>query len=389
MNRRAHLRLEETRPRARGRERGRRAAAEIARTWRTYAELFDATAAAGGRSLDVPELALASVAATRAWAPDLAEEMEGVAEGADVPLWVVAALNARTEILSEAAAPRAGECSTVVHVGASRSGTSAGDGTASGAGNGAAGRTVGGQSWDWHEELADGWHAQSVRGAAGDPADGGSLAFTGITEYGILGKIGLNEAGVGVLFNILGHAGDGAGGVPVHLVARRALGSAASFDEAIAVITGAPVSASTVMTVVTAGRAASVEVSPAGAAVVHPDAEGWLVRTNHFQDPVLAAGEHRGRLEPETYDRLRVLGERVRGRNGIAGPDDLAALLTAHPGDGAEVCCHAPAGGRLGTRWATLATVLVEPAAGLFQVHDGGPCTAGPGTWETLAVPTG
>ncbi|MGV9327070.1 C45 family autoproteolytic acyltransferase/hydolase [Streptosporangium sandarakinum] len=382
---RAHLSLKEARPRARGRERGRRAAAEIARTWRTYAELFDATAAAGGRPLDVPALALASVAATRAWAPDLAEEMEGVAEGADVPLWVVAALNARTEILSEAAAPRAGECSTVVHVGTSRSGASAGDGT----GNGAAGRTVGGQSWDWHEELADGWHPQSVRGAAGDPADGGSLAFTGITEYGILAKIGLNEAGVGVLFNILGHAGDGAGGVPVHLVARRALGSATSFDEAVAVITGAPVSASTVMTVVTAGRAASVEVSPAGAAVVHPDAEGWLVRTNHFQDPALATGEYRGRLEPETYDRLRVLGERVRERDGIGGPDDLAALLTAHPGDGAEVCCHAPAGGRLGTRWATLATVLVEPAAGLFQVHDGGPCTAGPGTWETLVVPTG
>ncbi|MGV9596140.1 C45 family autoproteolytic acyltransferase/hydrolase [Streptosporangium sandarakinum] len=382
---RAHLSLEEARPRVRGRERGRRAAAEIARTWRTYAELFDATAAAGGRSLDVPALALASVAATRAWAPDLAEEMEGVAEGADVPLWVVAALNARTEILSEAAAPRAGECSTVVHVGTSRSGASAGDGT----GNGAAGRTVGGQSWDWHEELADGWHPQSVRGAAGDPADGGSLAFTGITEYGILAKIGLNEAGVGVLFNILGHTGDGAGGVPVHLVARRALGSATSFDEAVAVITGAPVSASTVMTVVTAGRAASVEVSPAGAAVVHPDAEGWLVRTNHFQDPALATGEYRGRLEPETYDRLRVLGERVRERDGIGGPDDLAALLTAHPGDGAEVCCHAPAGGRLGTRWATLATVLVEPAAGLFQVHDGGPCTAGPGTWETLVVPTG
>ncbi|MEU9832474.1 C45 family peptidase [Streptosporangium sp. NPDC048047] len=367
MNHRPHPLLEETGPRARGRERGRRTAAGMARTWRTYADLFDATAATGGRSLDVPALALASVAATRAWAPDLAEEMEGVAEGAGVPLWVVAALNARTEILSEAAAVRAGECSTLVHVGTSR--------------------TVGGQSWDWHEELAGGWHPQSVRGAAGDPADGGTLAFTGITEYGILGKIGLNEAGVGVLFNILGHTGDGAGGVPVHLVARRVLGSATSFDDAIDVITGVPVSASTVMTVVTADRVASVEVSPAGAAVVRPDAGGWLVRTNHFQDPVLAAGEHRGRLEPETYDRLRVLGERVRGRDGIGGPGDLAALLTVHPGDGAEVCCHAPAGGRLGTRWATLATVLVEPAAGLFQVHDGGPCTAGPGTWETLAVP--
>ncbi|WP_067184327.1 C45 family autoproteolytic acyltransferase/hydolase [Microtetraspora niveoalba] len=378
MTSRTHLLVEETDPRRRGHERGRRLAPEIARGWRTYSQLFEVAAAARGVTLDVPALALRTLAATRAWAPELAAEIEGVADGAGVPLWVAAALNARTEILAVAGTPRAGECSTVVRVGD---------------------RTLGGQTWDWHEELADGWHVQTVRGD--------EVAFTGITEHGILAKIGLNEAGVGVLFNILGHVDDGADGVPVHLVARRVLGGARSYAEAVAILTAAPVSASTVVTVVTADRAACVELSPAGAAVIPPgpvtpegphgsddqggsdgvggsDGAGWLVHTNHFVAPALAEGEFRGRAEPETYDRERLLAGRIRDGHPFDDAGDLAALLTAHPGDGAEVCCHAPADGRLGTRWASLATIVVEPGAGRLMLHDGTPCSARPSTWTTV-----
>lgn len=165
--------------------------------------------------------------------------MAGVAEGAGVLFWTIAALNARTEILAEAGAPRAGECSTLVH-----SGT----------------RTTGGQCWDWHEELAAAWHIQTV--------SGGTRNVAGITEYGILAKIGVNDAGVGVLFNILGHWDDAATGVPVHLVARHVLGTAGSFEEAVGILTGAPVSASTVMTVVitTSSTPLSPPVNCAGGA---------------------------------------------------------------------------------------------------------------------------
>ncbi|MFE5946616.1 C45 family autoproteolytic acyltransferase/hydolase [Streptomyces sp. NPDC056480] len=401
--RRTTLRIGGDTPRSRGEDRGRQARAGIARAWRVYEELFAAVAAGNARTLDVPALALRTVRATRAWAPELVAEMEGVAEGAGMPLWTIAALNARTEILAEAGAPRTGECSTLVRGGP---------------------RTTGGQCWDWHQELADAWHLQTVTGDA--------QGFAGITEHGILAKIGVNEAGVGVLFNILGHADDAATGVPVHLVARQVLGTAGSFAEAVDLLTGAPVSASTVITVVTPDRAASVELAPAGSAVVAPDDRGWLVRTNHFLAPALATGELRGRREPETYDRHRLLTERVLthddglvtdaseaeapGREGSGpkasgaeasglhasgpdapggavpgasalGPDALVRLLAAHRDDGAEVCCHAPADGRLGSRWATLATVAVDPAERCLRVHDGGPCSAGPETWIPLTAP--
>lgn len=358
MSRPMHVHLEGSDPWQRGHDRGQQTGTEIERAWRTYAKLFEVAAAAGGVELDVPALALRTVAATRAWAPELVDEMQGLADGAGMPLWVVAALNARTEILAVAAAPRAGECSTIVHTGA---------------------RTIGGQTWDWHEELADAWHVQSVRGDA--------LGFAGITEHGILAKIGVNEAGVAVLFNILGHVQDGGDGVPVHLVARKVLGAAASFTEAIDILSDAPVSASTVMTIVTADRAACVEVSPAGVAVAPPNDEGWLLHTNHFVDPVLAAGELRGRREPETYDRFRVLSARVREWRDPDSVDDLAALLTVHPDDGAEVCCHPPTDGPLGARWATLATVAVEPAARRLMLQSGGPCSARPWTWIPVTAP--
>ncbi|MGW1250516.1 C45 family autoproteolytic acyltransferase/hydolase [Streptomyces sp. NPDC002535] len=361
--RRTTLRITGDTPRRRGEDRGRQARAGITRAWQVYEELFATVAAGNARTLDVPALALRTVRATRAWAPELVAEMEGVAEGAGLPFWTIAALNARTEILAEAGAPRTGECSTLVRVGP---------------------RTAGGQCWDWHQELADAWHLQTVTGDA--------QGFAGITEYGILAKIGVNEAGVGVLFNILGHADDAATGVPVHLVARQVLGTAGSFTEAVALLTGAPVSASTVITVVTPDRAASVELSPGGSAVVAPDDGGLLVRTNHFLDPVLAAAELRGRREPETYDRHRLLTERVRAHDdgpgpAVLGPDVLVRLLAAHRDDGAEVCCHAPAEGRLGSRWATLATVALDPAERRLAVHDGGPCSAGPGTWTPLTAP--
>jgi isopenicillin-N N-acyltransferase like protein len=356
MSRPLLVELDEPDPWRRGRERGWLTAPRIEHAWAGYSRLFDAAAQARGTPLDVQALAAGALSATGAWAPELVREMEGVAEGAGLPVWVIAALNARTEILAAAGVVKPGECSAVVST---------------------RGATVGGQSWDWHEELAGDWHVQSV---AGD-----RFPFVGLTEHGMLAKVGLNAAGVGVLFNILGHERDDAGGVPVHLVARRVLGAAGSFAEAVEILRTAPVSASTVMTVVTADESACIEVSPAGAAVV-PGRDGWLVHTNHFLDPVLATGERRGRQEPETFDRQRVLADRARRVGSVDDRYDVAALLDVHPDGGAEVCCHPPVAATLGARWATLATVAVEPAAHRLWVHPGGPCGVSTDGWVRLTA---
>ncbi|GAA3141971.1 carcinine hydrolase/isopenicillin-N N-acyltransferase family protein [Nonomuraea salmonea] len=115
-------------------------------------------------------------------------------------------------------------------------------------------------------------------------------------------------------FNILRHESDTADlGVPVHLIARRILDEAASVEEAAGIARSARVSASTVITVVTESDAGSIEISPAGVAVIPPGPDGVLLHCNHFLDADLAAGERHATQRPGTFDRFRHLSDHVEG----------------------------------------------------------------------------
>ena len=72
-----------------------------------------------------------------AYAPELGTEIEGIAAGSGLPVEAIGALNARTELLAAAA----GECSTIACLGSMT----------------ASGSALGIQTWDWHNELAEGW----------------------------------------------------------------------------------------------------------------------------------------------------------------------------------------------------------------------------------------
>lgn len=327
---------------ARGRGLAAVTGSRLAATAASYDELFAAAGATPDRVRQVAERAEVALAA---WAPDLAEEIAAIADGAALPRWRVHALNARTEVLAVGTGAVGRECSTIARTGA------------------------GAQTWDWHAELAGSW--QLVR----YPAT--TVPFVTVTEAGILGKIGLNAAGVGVLFNILGHRADtGLGGVPVHAVARRVLDSARNLAEALAIIRSAPLAASSCFTLLDAERAVCVEASSAGVHEIPLDGE-WAVHTNHFVNPTLAAGDLRTGPETDTLQRLALLRQRVAAASwggGAGSSDELRQLLCAHDADGAPVCCHLMPDAPLGARWQTLATVAIEPAAGRLKVLAGGPC---------------
>ncbi|WP_329282166.1 C45 family peptidase [Streptomyces sp. NBC_01451] len=298
----------------------------------------------------------------RRWAPALHRELVAVAHAVGVDVWQLGMLNARTEILATVGATAEGECSTAVYVG----------------GPGAP-HTI--QTWDWHEEFTDA--KTLVRHPAGRTGD--ARIFT---EAGILGKIGLNSAGLGLHFNILSHAADGERiGIPVHVVARRILDEATTLAEAVDIARSADVSASTVLTVVTFdGRhsdAACVELSPAGTAVLPPDPDGYLLHTNHFLDHRLAAGELAAPAG-STYARLKHLTTR-RELLASADPARWTELLHAHESDGAPVCCHPQPGLPFHQQWRTLLTVSLDLAERQLRCHAGGPCTAGEeSAWEHL-----
>jgi isopenicillin-N N-acyltransferase-like protein len=348
MTLRTHLSAPAT-PGERGEELGAAHADAIATTLERYRELFTRLA---GEPVDLRAAGAEAHAAIERFSPDAAREIDGIAAGAGLTPGDVAALNARTEILAGLGATAA-ECTTVVAI------------------DPRTGALLSMQTWDWHDLFADSWFVWTI-----EHPDGHVVRT--LTEYGILGKIGLSSRGVGTHLNILRHRGDGGRiGVPVHVLARTVLDRAHTPGEAVAIIGAARTSASSVLTILGAGPAGSTavcaELAREGPRFVLPSADGLLLHTNHFLDPHLAAGDEAPRSGPDSFLRLEVLRRRLHARI-PRDRDALRRVLCDHSGGPASICAHADPKGELGARWSTLATVSLDVADGELWVWPGRPC---------------
>ena len=332
-------------PRDRGREFGETWREKIAATVEGYRGLFGKVS-----SDDLHILGAQALERISNWAPELGKEIRGFAEGAAVPAASIAAVNARTEILAMLGR-RAAECSAIVAL------------------RGPDAEPVAMQNWDWYAGFADQWLVWEI------PHPDGRRAVT-LTEFGLVGKIGVNSRGVGCLFNILHHQLDGASiGVPVHVVARRLIDEAGSVSAGLKLIGTAQVSASTAITVIGGLRAGktviSAELSPNGPHFLLPDPDGLLLHTNHFLSPQAAAGDTEPVNEPDTLVRLEVLRRYLSGRGKALSPSEALDALRDHTG---YLCCHPEPGQPLQYEFQTLASVRIDFAAGDLSVISGPPC---------------
>ena len=336
-------------PHERGVELGQRFAREVAATVAAYRRLL-ATVAAGPFDVDLwSERAWATIARV---APEHAEEIAGIAQGADLPVEQLAAVNARTELLVAANPTGRTECSTVVSLPPGRP-------------------PVAVQTWDWYDAMSDGWFAWTI------PHPDGRVVKT-VTEFGMLAKIGVNDRGVGVLLNMLHHRNDaeavatGEIGHPVHLLSRAILDDAASADQAVEIASLPWTSASTSLTVLDDRRsAASVELFPGGPGSVVPT-EGVLVRTNHFVSELGRDGCLASSIGVSTELRrehlLDAFGDRVP-----TSAAEVVDAMTHHLPDGG-VCRH-PHTDTDPVLWhRTLAVISVDVTARTLEVQADGPC---------------
>ncbi|GGF19304.1 hypothetical protein GCM10011399_11140 [Subtercola lobariae] len=306
--------------------------------------------ALGIQSEQVRDIVESSRSALDDWAPNLAVESDAIAKAAGIAGWRVSAVGARTEVLAVTRNPGEGECSTAVLIPAR-----------------GAPETI--QTWDWHSELATDGLLLQLTTAAG-------RRVKLFTEFGTAAKIGVNDAGLGLHFNILSHQSDGgAGGVPVHAIARSILERATTIDEARHIATTATVTASTVLTVVTYSEgvadAASIEISPAGVSVVAPGADGWLLHTNHFLAPDLIGGD---RYDPasttlERFDHV----DRVRADMAGLDPVARAAAFCGPDGLGAAVCVRPDPTKPVHEQWGTLLTVALDVPGFALDYREGSP----------------
>ncbi|GAA3443709.1 C45 family autoproteolytic acyltransferase/hydolase [Planomonospora venezuelensis] len=355
---RRHITVSAATPFERGRERGEQLRDVLPGGLGIYSELFRLAGLTEDR---VREDALRTADAVGAFRPRLREEMDGVAAGAGIDPWRISALNARTEILAQSGTGRPGECSTIVRR------------LEAGAGGP---RTFGVQTWDWHVELAPYWHTHEVRGGRYDVA--------GVTEHGILGKVGVNGAGLALHFNILGHRADGAGGVPVHLLAATVLEEAGSVAEALDLVRSAPVSASSSFTLFDREAAVTADITPVGVFVVEP-VGGSVIRTNHFLSPVPRAGEKNELYQPDSGERYDLVASRLARGPEPRSATELLGLLRSEPGQ-PQLCCVPDMALPLGQRWATLSTIVLEPADRSMRVTEGSPLGARDRPWRVLTA---
>ena len=305
-------------PYARGEAFGRAQAPLVANTLALYRRMFAETngtnAAEAGRSVDLS-------AAER-------EEIAGIAQGAGQDEYELRAINARTEILAGTSGLT--ECSVV----------------------GQGGLLA--QNWDWHPDAGAStvvWIVEHEHGW-----------FVTLTEAGLLAKIGLNDAGLGVCLNLLNTTADGGlDGTPIHLLLRQTLQNCRSVDDAITLLTSARTSASSAVTVATPNDVATVELNPGGANVIRGHVGA---HTNHFLEPPKRGEDTTPEESPSTIPRLEV----VRSQ-------PLLDALRSHETHPKGVCRHVDELEPWADRTETVASVVMNLAARRFHVAAGQPCT--------------
>lgn len=176
--------------------------------------------------------------------------MLGVAEGADVDFDSILAMNVRTEIAygmfsdgCTALSWKAGDASFLA------------------------------QNWDWQHEQKENLILLRIRQSS-------KPTIHMITEAGIIGKIGLNSAGVGVCLNAIRARGVDFNKLPCHLALRAALDSS-SRDGAVSTLENAGVASACHILIADATGGVGLECSSQDICKLTMG-DGRVLHTNHF-----------------------------------------------------------------------------------------------------------
>lgn len=277
--------------------------------------------------------------------PHLAEEVEGLAAGAGISSDDAVVLQYRRELAYDAAEAVAGEC-TLIGL------------------RDPEGRAVLAQNVDLVGRMTPLGTVMRIR-----PPESAVPQALIYTFAGLLGFLGLNEAGLAIGINIL-HAEDWRVGVSPYLLVRHLL-RCQTVSECIAEIGRIPRSSSRAFTISDPNETVTVEM---GVTQFDVQRAPLLCQTNHFLSERLAK-----------IDRLHIFSRNAsRKRREIALSKasalpsenlvgDLFTLLSDHSMYPLGLCVHAEGHTH---REETVASVVMEPQKRRMHVRKGHPCEA-------------
>jgi isopenicillin-N N-acyltransferase like protein len=347
-------------PYERGLIHGRTLAGEVSENAETYLAMFnsngmtrDEALAEGGRWLPVIQEAH----------PAYAEEMRGVAAGADVPENLVGMLNARYEIAFSLFGDEARSSGAFREPEGCTSFGLMPEATADGV-------TIIGQNWDWLEGVQG--RTMILRISRSDGPD-----IISLNEAGIVGgKQGVNSAGIGLVENGLVSSNDGINPytAPFHLRCRQIL-EAETYDHALLPVLKTKRTCSANFVVGHAdGEIIDMESSPDTVTYQYPT-NGIITHSNHFLDDGHGQSGME-RISPSTLYRAARLRRLLEKHNGALDAKNIAEALKDHFGYPHALCRHPDERQPEARRTMTNAAVIIDLGRRTMAVTDGPPCEA-------------
>ena len=349
MDRHIPLIISEGTPFERGLHLGRSAQSRVLHTVTAYMEIFQRVSALSRD--DVYTHAERFMPAIADYAPRLLEEMRGIAEGAGCELREIVAINARTELMY--GVTHQPEC-TAIAISAPAS---------------ADGHLRLAQNWDWHPSLAGSLILWQLKRSD-------ALNLVTLTEAGIVGKIGINAAGLAMCINLLKSDSDDAGpAAPMHVILRRVLDEAHSVDEAITLIGNTRRCTSCNHLLADRhGTIADVEATPAGQ-WAYRSSQGILTHANHCDSPTLASQDRYVREFSETRERDKRM-QSLANTHPVT-EDSLRAMLADHSTSPNAICLHNHPRWPFEEQGESVASIIIDLTGGTIDIADGPPCEHG------------
>lgn len=287
---------------------------------------------------------------------EILEEIRGISQGAQLDLLDLIVLNARSEIITNLAGsdvPSDG-CTSMAAVPELTANQ----------------EMLLGQNWDWNNRIKPGMIVLEINQAP-------RPTILMVTEAGIVGKIGMNSAGVGVCLNFLGTS-ERVMGVPIHVVLRGILNSH-TLPQAVGQV--ARLTRGTSANYLIAhkeGEVLDIETTPTNYDVLYPS-EGWLVHANHFIGPRMIMIEDTARiLSPDSHLREGRASKLLSRYGNNVDTTAFKHIFSDHGGSPDGICRHGetlpPDLGRPMIS-STVFSIIMNISQGTFKLAGGQPCT--------------
>lgn len=278
------------------------------------------------------------------YSQDSMDELRGVAEAVDLPLWELMLLQIRNQFTADSDAG----CTALSLPANSERGM------------------IVAQNWDSDPAL-DPFTVVLTRRPIGKPA------IMNVTQAGLIAYIGFNAAGIGACVNTL-PAPSQPIGVP-HYFTLRGLYEAKSLDEAANAIQRANRAIPVNIMLATPEGPADIEASIENVYVLRPDNASWITHTNHCLHPEICEYNEKFPELIESHPRKARIDSLLKSNTNGMSIDEIKTALSDHEDHPRSICRHVNDDKETGF-WQTVFSVIIEPEQKHMHVSRGTPCNS-------------